>query len=225
MTNRQFLLLLIILTTQFAFGQMKPRWLFKDELMAHLISPKDTIYIQDRHHLEKITGLKSTDTNAIINYSTKSGDKVSVSISIGSFEPAKHKLYLSDTVYKFIHNEKRIDYLKIKNLIDGKRAYGIDGDFPKTEIKSFKLKYNDKWLTIPKSSFANFYELHLESIEAYLSKDKTLIYIYINGSDGAGSYSLKFVFDKSKYITRLISTNECTDGFDFLDALPKDCED
>lgn len=204
---------------------MRPDWLFKRELMAHLNSPKDTMYIQDRHHLEKFRGLQSTDSSAIINYLTKSGDKILVSIGVGYFNPTKHKLHLSDTVYKSIHNEKRVDYLIAKNLIDGKRAYGIDGDIPKTEIKFLKLKYNDKWLTVPKSCFVNFYEVHPTTMEAYLSKDKTLIFLYVNGSDGIGSYSIKFVFDKVKYITRLISTNECTDGFDFLDALSKDCED
>lgn len=209
---------------QFAVGQMKPRWQFKDELMAHLISPKDTVYIHDRHHLEKLNGLNSTDSTAILNYTSKTGNKVSISLGIGKFEPTKHKLHLSDTVYKFIHNEKRVDYLKGKNLIDGRRAYGIDGDIPKNEIKYIKIKFNGNWLTIPKSSFANFYEVHTKMIEAYLSKDKAFIYLYISASDGIGSYSVKFVFDKSKYVTRLISTNECTDGYDFLDALPQDCE-
>lgn len=134
-------------------------------------------------------------------------------------------MHLSDTVYKTIRNEKRVDYLIAKNLIDDKRAYGIDGDIPKTEIKFLKVKFNGKWLTVPHNSFANFYEVHPKTIEAYLSKDKKFIFLYVNGSDGIGSYAIKFVFDKTKYITRLISTNECTIGFDFLDALPKDCGD
>jgi len=224
MRHYQTILILLTLTTQFAFGQMKPNWQFRSELMAQFISPKDTIYIQDRHHLEKLTVLQSTDTTATLNYTTKTGDKISIYIHCGKFEPTKHKLHLYDTIYKFIHNENRVDYLVSKDLIDGKRAYGIDGGLPRTEIKELKIKWNGKWLVIPDSSFANFYEIHTKTIEAYISEDKKFIYLYISASDGAGSYSVKFVFNKNGFVTRLISTNECTDGFDFIDALPKECE-
>ncbi|MBK7818295.1 MAG: hypothetical protein IPJ60_12715 [Sphingobacteriaceae bacterium] len=174
--------------------------------------------------MEKLNGLSFTDSSATLNCNSKTGNKVSIALGLGKFEPTKHKLYFSDTVWKFIHNEKRIDHLIAKNLIDDKLAYGVDGDFPKTEIKYIKIKFNGNWLTIPKSSFANFYEVHTETIEAYLSKDKKFIFLYISASDGIGSYAIKFVFDKTKFVTRLISTNECTDGFDFLDALPQDCQ-
>jgi len=212
------------LSAQFANGQMKPNWKFRNELLANLISPQDTIYIQDRHNLEKFIGFKFTDTTATISYQTTMGDKIFVLIKEGKFEPTKHKLNLSDTVYKFINNKKQVDYLVVKNLIDDKQAFGIDGVVPNKEFRELKIKWDDKWLTIPDSSFKNLYEIHPRTLETYVSKDKKLIYLYISGSDGAGGYSIKFVFDKTGFKTRLISTNECTDGYDFLDALPIDCE-
>ena len=203
---------------------MKPNWQFRSEYMKNLISHNDTIYIQDRHHLEKISGLKSTDSSAAFNYTSLSGDKISFTINTGKFDPSKHQLHLNDTVFKLINNEKKIDYLEEKDLVDGHKAYGNDGNIPVKEIKTIKIKWNDVLLTIPASAFKNLFEIHTKTIEAYLSKDKKLLYVYISASDGAGSYAVKFVFGKKKYITRMISTNECTDGFDFLDALPQSCE-
>lgn len=37
-------------------------------------------------------------------------------------------------------------------------------------------------------------------------------------SDGAGSYSVKFIFDRTKYLTRIVTTNEMVNGYDFLDG-------
>lgn len=225
MKNIIAILTLLFLTIfQNVFGQMKPDWQFRSEYMAHLLAPKDTIYIEDRHHLEKFSVSSSNDSKAILNYTAKSGDKISINILTGKFEPSKHNLHINDTVFKSINNEKQVDHIVSKDLIDGTRAYGIDGGFPLKEIKELKIKWNDKWLAIPDSAFKNLFEIHPTTIEAYISKDKTLIYLYISASDGAGSYSVKFVFDKKNYITRIVNTNECTNGFDFLDALPLVCE-
>lgn len=224
MTLRSLLLLALSVTTQFAFGQIKPGWQFRDELMAHLISPKDTIYIQDRHKLEKVPDLKFTDSQVMLDGKLKSEDEVSITISFKNFETSSHKMYLSDTVYKIINNEKKVDYLISKNLINGKKAYGLDGGFPRTEIKDIQIEWNTKALLIPDDSFANFFDVHPETAEAYQTKDKKFLYLYLSASDGAGSYAVKFVFDKKGFVTRLISTNECTDGFDFIDALPQDCQ-
>jgi len=101
------LITIILLSNQIAFAQMKPHWQFKSELMSNLISPKDTIYIFDRHYLEKYTEKQTLIKE--LEYSTKSGDKSSVFIQSGAFEPLKHKLNLDE------------------NLIDEKKAYGIFG--------------------------------------------------------------------------------------------------
>jgi hypothetical protein len=57
-------------------------------------------------------------------------------------------------------------------------------------------------------------------VEAYIFENRNL-FIYIHGSDAAGGFSVKFVFDKKRYQTRIIGTNEMTDGFDFLDGTAK----
>lgn len=191
-------------------------------------SPKDTVYIEDRKKLEKIGGLKCTAATAIFKSKTKTGDSIYISIRNKKFIASNHSLYLADTIFKFIHNEKRIDHLIAKDLIDGKRAFGIDANYPNVELSEIKIKWNHTWLKIPDSAFHNLYETHLcldyLPVEAYLNRAKTLLYIYISASDGAGSYSVKLVFDRHKYLTRIVNRNEMTDGYDFLDATTTEVE-
>lgn len=220
--------MIFLLTVQATFGQIRNSWTFKNELIGYMQTPKDTIYIQNRKKLEKIGGLKCNDTTATFNGTTKTGDRISISIRKNKFIASNHTLDLADTVYKFIHNEKRVDYLISKDLIDGRRAFGIDGTYPKVELSEIKIKWNNQWLTIPDSAFHNLYETHLcpdhLPVEAYVTKDNKFLYIYISASDGAGSYSVKLVFNRQKYLTRIVNRNEMTDGYDFLDATAKEEE-
>jgi len=90
-----------------------------------------------------------------------------------------------------------------------------------------KLKicqWNGLDISIPDSTFSNLYEHNMCSdylaVEAYIFKIKKL-FIYVNTSDGAGEYSVKFVFDKEKYLIRIVTTNEMTNGYDFFDGTAK----
>lgn len=210
------------MTGQATFGQISNSWIFKNELIGYMQTPNDTIYIQDRRKLNKIDGLKCTDTTATFNSQTKIGDWISISIRNNKFVSSNHTLDLVDTVYKCIHNEKRINYIISKDLIDGRQAFGIDGNYPKVELSEIRIKWNDTWITIPDSAIHNLYETHLcldhFPIEAYITNDNKLLYIYISASDGAGSYSVKLAFNRQKYLTRIVNRNEMTNGYDFLDA-------
>lgn len=212
------------MTTFSSLGQDWDRALHQ-ELIESLIDPSDSIFISDRKTLEKIKGHDCSDSIVTFNYTSKTGDKIEIKIEKGLFDPSKHKLDIADTVYKYIHGQKRVDYLKVKNIIDGKYSYGIDATMPQSEIKSLTVNWNGQILTIPDSAYTNLYQPHLcfdhLVVESYLTKDNKNIYIYISGSDGAGGYSVKFVFDKVKYLTRIVGTNEMTDGFDFLDGTAK----
>ena len=90
------------------------------------------------------------------------------------------------------------------------------------EISHLKIKWNKNWLSIPDSAYHNLYEAHLclghLPIEAYITKGNKLLFIYLYGSDGAGGYAVKFVFNRKKYLTRIVTTNELIDGYDFLDG-------
>ncbi len=218
----------ILLTTIiFSFSSFGQNWekILRHELIEGLSSPSDSIYIKDRLQLEKVSGYNCSDNILTFNYNTSLGYRIEIQIEKGQFIPSDHKVELTKTVYKFMNNQKRVDYIEVKNLIDDRYSYGIDGDMPKTEIKSLTIKWNGNNLTIPDTAYSNLYEPllctdHLK-VESYLTTDNSNLFIYMYGSDGAGGYSVKFVFDKNSYVTRIVGTNEMTNGFDFLDGKAK----
>lgn len=222
--KKTILIITTLLTTFTCFGQNWDK-ILRQELICALIDPSDTIYIEDRKQLEKVNGHDCNDSIVIFNYASKVEDKIEIKIEKGVFEPSKHNLELADTVYKYIHEQKRVDYLEVKNIIDGRYSYGVDGTMPESEIKSMTIKWNGQSLTIPDTAYSNLYQPHLcldyLVVESYLTKDNKNLYIYISGSDAAGGYSVKFVFDNKKYLTRIVGTNEMTDGFDFIDGTAK----
>lgn len=210
-------IILTILTTLSCFSQDWEKR-FRHELLESLVNPADSIHVLDRKQLEKIIGMTCNEIVVFFENKAKKGDNIKIKIEKQDFKPSHHKVYLIDTVNK-IEN-----VVEVKNIIDNRYSYGIDGNMPRTEIKSMSIKWDEINLAIPDSAFSNLYEPHLcidyLPVEAYIFKNQYL-YIYIRGSDAAGSYSVKFVFDKRKYLTRIVGTNEMTNGFDFLDGTVK----
>jgi len=212
----------ILAIFQNAFGQIKKDWQYRDELISYMESPKDTIFIQDRKTLEKVEGLKCNDSTVLFSYKSIKGDSLYIKVESKKFINSEHTVYLFDTAFFYVNNEKRVSELIAKNLIDGKPAYGNVWDYPNMEIKSIKIRWGKVWLTIPDSAYHNLYETHLcldyLPVEAYITNNNKFLYLYMYASDGAGSYAVKLVFDRTKYFTRIVNTNECSDGYNFLDA-------
>jgi len=186
---------------------------FYIELLSKLNDAKDTIYICSRHLLEKFNILENQDSLVKLGYK----QQYEVTITTKIFNKSAHSLDLVDTIWK---SNGKVDYLKAKNLIDGRKAYGIDGNKPRTELSEFIIKVNQKIIKIPDEYFNDIFNVNVERTEAYYVPDKKLIFVYINGSDAAGSYSVKYVIDKTGYITRIIA-DFC--GFDFIDGINYDC--
>ena len=215
---KRYILVLILLLVSMpaADAQIRPGWDYRDELIQGLENPKDTIYVQDRKKLEKFSEQQKYKDSAVVNYKTKAGVQFHILLASAPFDRSKHKIKPADSFFQVVNGRRQLDYISGNDRIDNRKAYGIDSDFPKKEIKELKIKWGEHWLMIPKTACTNLFEPNF--IEAYFSKNKQLLYLYMSGSEGAGSYSVKFVFNKTGYITRLIGTNECMDGFDFLDA-------
>ncbi len=213
-------LMTIILTILTTLSCLSQDWekSFRDELYNSLTNPTDSIYILDRHQLEKVGDMTCNNKVVTFSYLTQSKERIEIRIEKGDFEPKKHKIYLFDTISTIANAHE------IKNLIDNRYSYGIDGDMPITVFKDMSIKWSGHDISIPDSAFSNLYEPHLCSdylaVEAYISKNKNL-FVYVNASDGAGGYAVKFVFDKEKYLTRIVTTNEMTNGYDFLDGTAK----
>lgn len=185
---------------------------FYNELLSKLDDTKDTIYICSRHLLEKFKPLENHDSLVKLEYK-----QYEVIIKSKVFNENVHSLDLVDTIWK---SNGKVDYLKTKNLIDGRKAYGIDGNIPRTELSEFIIKVNQEVIKVSNKYFNDIFNVNLEKTEVYFDPARNLIFVYINGSDAAGSYSVKYVINKTGYITRII-TDFC--GFDFIDGINYDC--
>ena len=176
--------------------------LLKQELHSSLNELSDTIYIIDRTTLEKIGERECSESEVKFIYTTNEDDKIEIKLKKGKFALEQHDFTISDTVYRSIDGQEKVVGFIAKNIIDGKRSYGIDGIIPKEEIEVISITWNDKNIRIPYSVYSNFYEPNFCEeylpIEVYLTNDKK-IFLYMSGSDGAGAYSVKFIFNSSRY--------------------------
>ena len=185
---------------------------FHKELLSKLEEKKDTIYICSRLLLEQFNTVEQQDSIITLEY-----NQYQVRILSKVFEPSKHNLNLVDTIRK---TDGKVDYLETKNIIDGSKAYGIDGDVPNTEIAQFMIKINQEVIQLNDKHISDIYNVNLAKTEAYFNPQNNLLYVYISGSDAAGSYAIKYVIGDNGYITRIIA-EYC--GFDFIDGLNYDC--
>lgn len=89
--------------------------------------------------------------------------------------------------------------------IDGKDAWGIDGNIPKREYKSIFIKYKNMRLTLPPKALENLFEPNLESTKINYDRIKDILYISTMNSDGAGSYLVVWKIEKGMYKERFIA--------------------
>lgn len=187
---------------------------FAEELISILSSKEDTVFIFPRFLLEMTKPKYISDTLLIYKFISLT-NKYEIKLKTCSFNAMKHT-FIADTSWQDANK-----YFVFSNdTIDGKKIYGVDGTIPKREIDIFEVKINDKSITIPLEYYNDLYELKLNFSEAYESKDGKYLYLYLKGSDGAASYTVKFVFDSKRFVTRIL-TPLC--GFDFIDGIKYDC--
>lgn len=212
-----FICIALACELRIASAQIPPGWLMKEELIGYMESPKDTIYIQDRKKLQRVRGRRCISHGVRFIDPTLS---LSIQISEKRFDPLHH----------IIHYPGKDSLSDWDGMVDGKPSYGIDvydhtvqGVGGLREISQMKIIWNGEKLKIPKSAIQNLYEAwlcssHAPSVEAYVTNDNRLLYIYVSGSDAGESYAVKFIFDRKGFVTRIINRNECSDVYDFLDA-------
>jgi hypothetical protein len=113
-----------------------------------------------------------------------------------------HSFSLS--ISKKLFDAKDHDLSKIQfNTIDNDTAFGIDGSLPKYEISEITLNIDDKYILVPKDFYKKFYNPSLEydsnykNIDAFFNNDYQTIIIFMNASDGAGTYPLVLLLNKN----------------------------
>jgi hypothetical protein len=192
-----FLLYFCICCRSSSAIQIHPQWPFHDRLIAELESPKDTIYIADRSQLIRV-GKPQVRGRSVAFSSSEFG--VVIYLRNSAFKAKKH----------LIDREH--------HSVDGIRAYGIDSILPSRQLTDIKILWDTTVLSIPLRAFAGLYDLTFSTAEAYLTIDGAFLYIYITGSEGASKYSVKFVFNHERYVTRLFGSIPCINQYDYIDG-------
>lgn len=199
--------------------QQKVTWVndipFKKELFDRLNNLSDTIYILSRLQLEKLKPVINTDSIVSYNTTSQTNNKYEILIKTKNFDYKNHS-FTTDTLWQ---SEDKF-YVMSNNIIDGRKIYGVDGTVPTKEIESFEIEINEKEISFPLNVIDDLYNLNTDLTEVYESRNGQYLYIYMNGADGAASYSVKLVFSSKGYITRIVAVL-C--GFNFIDGIEFDC--
>lgn len=118
-------------------------------------------------------------------------DSLTIIVHSKLFYPKKHKL----SYYKDAKGELE--------KIDGIRIWGTDGNIPKKAISSVKIIKNTKTFLLPRAAFDDLYEPKLANLSICTGPENTL-YLRMDNSDGAGYYTVIWIFKDNKYKGRYI---------------------
>jgi hypothetical protein len=88
-------------------------------------------------------------------------------------------------------------------LIDGKGFWGTDGEIPKSSISKLRLIIKGKSIIIPNNAFNDLYEPRFKTLSICFGPENT-IYVSMSNSDGAGAYTIIWIFKDNKYFSRYI---------------------
>jgi hypothetical protein len=169
-----------------------------------VMRPGEMIFVEPPDPMRRVEPVASSREMIHMAGALQSGNSYDIRIARRPFIRARHRLGYEKTQ----GNE-----MAFLTTIDGRKFYGSDGEIPQTEFSVIVLRTNGRALSIPRSAYAdlynpNFVEDTSSYIEAYESGNGDYLYILMNGSDAAGSYKVRLVFDHHRYVTRLLTTDE-----------------
>ena len=129
----------------------------------------------------------------------------------GAFEPSKHRITFG----------KPSDPLYLK--VDGRGAFGVDGNTPRTEIKSFEFYFDGRRVAVPRRLYSDCFNPSFgkDYFAVKNGDDGASLLVFMAGSDAAGSYQVLWVLRKDGRHSRF--TNPCSDcGYQDLMLFFKD---
>ncbi len=139
-------------------------------------------------------GAAQTDSLGAFKVEKKqAGHRALVTFNARAFEPQKHKIS-KDRSYQ--------------TRVDGRLAYGTDGNVPKVEIRVMKFELDGREIGISKRFYSDLFEPHLEGSYVtirFLNNFQSVI-VSMLGSDGAGGYQVRWRLRASGNHSRSIST-------------------
>jgi len=170
----------------------------EDVMKYHEGSPTDKKYISDRRLLRQLKMVKCDSATIEITDTLNSGEYCRIYMKTGEFDTKKHQ-----------SNRRDDGYL----LVDGDVAFLAGSGYPpSTEIQELTIEIDSNFVGIPKSAYTTlFYPLickgqflNERNLQVYTSFNGQYIYIYFY-ADSPTPYFAKLIFDREKYITRLVA--------------------
>ena len=118
-----------------------------------------------------------------------------------------HSVLLTVRTRPFRLSQHRVSQDEYQTTVDGRFAWGTDGNIPIIEISSIKLLFDGREIEVPKKLYVDCYEPSLDS--GYLKmrfgpKFKSVI-VSMTGSDGAGWYQVIWRLESNGHHTRSIT--------------------
>lgn len=106
-----------------------------------------------------------------------------------AFSDGKSSFLIKSGTFDQQEHQVEIDMNNGVDKVDGQVVWGTDGSTPKEEIKWIKQVKGDKLLTLPIKKYQYFYEPSMYKTPMKMFSDKKgSYYLYMENSDGAGSY-------------------------------------
>ena len=165
-----------------------------------LDGPQDLVFVSNRNLLDGLCVSHCSRQLVEIHDTLAKGKLVDIKLETSAFDTAAHQFSY------FPGSDSLIE------TIDGLAAYGAVDALPTHQITALRVKWGKRNLDIPADAFENLYnpnlcnsEIFHQAVMAYPSIDGKYLYVYIYGGQGAGTYFAKLIFDKKRYIKKIVS--------------------
>jgi hypothetical protein len=132
--------------------------------------------------------------------------------TVGAFKFSKnhagHSAVLKIRTKQFRISEHRISRdAQYQTRVDGRLAWGTDGNVPNIEIGSMTLVFDGRELSIPKNLFKDCYEPNLDDrfLKMRFGSQFKSVIVSMSGSDGAGGYEVVWRLKSNGHHSRSVN--------------------
>src|SRR6266576_3463471 len=138
-----------------------------------------------------------------------------------AFVRSSHRIRFAGPEYLKKHNIQTnpLRDVSIVTAIDGREEWlGTDGEIPRVEMASMVVSFRGKKVVVPRKQYSDCFEPTFlkNNFIAKLNDVGDTLFVFMAGSDGAGSYQVMWVLRKDGHHSRFV--NNCSDC-DYKDVL------
>lgn len=168
-----------------------------------LEEPQDVMFVSNRDLLQSLCVSFCSKQSVEIHDTLKGGRIASIEVFTTAFDSTAH-----DFMY-FTGDDSLI------KAIDGRRVFGAVDRKPLSQVDSMHIKVGKRSLKIPREAYEDLYDPNLcnagffqQPVGAYPSLSEDYLYVYIYGGRSSGIYFAKLIFDKKRYIKKIVAEYE-----------------